>query len=365
MKQASFKYDAAMKHLLYMPSLTWSEYLNWPLMKGFLRYSLFTSFGKHVRSYFKHPRLIHLMEFPVLFLGASPKKIPALYSLMNYSGFIQGTWYPMGGMYKMIEAIRQIAVEKGAKILTSSEINEFTVNASSITNCKTKDTVHECEAVIASADYHHIDQHVLQEPHRSYSEKYWNSRIMAPSCLIFYIGVNKKIPNILHHNLFFDEDVEQHTREIYEEPKWPTRPLFYLCCPSKTDLSVAPAGCENLFLLMPISSGLVDNPDVHDKYFDRLIARVEKHSGESIRDHIIYKKTYSGNDFARDYHAYKGNAYGLANTLFQTGILKPSIRSKKIKNLFFAGQLTVPVPGIPPSIISGQIAALEVSKFLN
>ncbi len=233
MKQASFKYDAAMKHLLYMPSLTWSEYLKWPLMKGFLRYSLFTSFGKHVRSYFKHPRLIHLMEFPVFFLGASPKKIPALYSLMNYSGFIQGTWYPMGGMYKMIEAIRQIAVEKGAKIFTSSEINEFTVNASSITNCKTKDTVHECEAVIASTDYHHIDQHVLQEPHRSYSEKYWNSRIMAPSYLIFYIGVNKKIPNILHHNLFLMKMSSSTPGRFMRNQNGPPVPYFISVAPPK------------------------------------------------------------------------------------------------------------------------------------
>ncbi len=339
--------------------------MNWPLLKGLFRYSLFTSFGDHVRSYFKDKRLIQLMEFPMLFLGASPKKIPALYSLMNYSGFIQGTWYPMGGMHKIVSAMRQITEERGVRIFTSSEIKGFTVSASSIKNCKTNDTLLECEAVVASADYHHVDQNLLPQSYRSYSQKYWRSRTMAPSCLIFYIGVNKRIKNILHHNLFFDEDIEQHTREIYDEPKWPSRPLFYLCCPSKTDSSVAPTGCENLFFLMPISSGLADDPEVHERYFNLLLARVERLSGESIQNNIIYKKTYSGNDFSQDYHAYRGNAYGLANTLFQTGILKPSIRSKKIRNLFFTGQLTVPGPGIPPCIISGQIVASEVKKFLN
>jgi len=357
-----YKYNVGMNDLVYNSGNSISEFMNMKLMKDVLRLQVFSSFNKHVRKYFKDPRLISLLEFPVLFLGAMPKDTPALYSLMNYSGLKQGTFYPMGGFGKVIDAFKIIAERSGVVFHTSEKVKDITLHAGSISHIVTDHKSYEVDAVIGAADYHHIESKLLPEKYRSYSEEYWNSRVFAPSCLIFYLGINKKIKNLSHHNLFFDENFEEHAQEIYIDKKWPTSPLFYVCCPSKTDPSVAPEGSENIFLLMPIATGLNDTNETREIYYKLMMDRIEKFTGERMEEHIAFKKSYSVSNFVNDYNAYKGNAYGLANTLFQTAIFKPKMKSKKVKNLFYAGQLTVPGPGVPPSIISGQVAANELLK---
>ena len=332
------------------------------LLKDAINIQLFSSFKKHVRSYFKNPRLIAIIEFPVLFLGAMPKDTPALYSLMNYAGLKQGTFYPMGGFGKVVEAFKKIAIDSGVIFKTSENVERFQLQNRSISHIISNGKSIETDAVIASADYQHIESKLLPKEFRSYDDSYWNKKTFAPSCLIYYLGVNKKVDKLIHHNLFFDENIEEHAKEIYKDKKWPKKPLFYVCCPSKTDPSVAPEGSENLFLLMPISPGLQDEEETRESYYTIMMDRLCKYVGEDIRSNIVYKKSYSVSNFINDYNAYKGNAYGLANTLSQTAILKPKMKSKKVDNLFFAGQLTVPGPGVPPSIISGQIAATELMK---
>jgi phytoene desaturase len=216
--------------------------------------------------------------------------------------------------------------------------------------------------VVGGADYHHVEQHLLPERSRQYTEKYWDKRVMAPSSLLFYLGINKKLEGLHHHNLFFDEDFDQHAIEIYDQPQWPSKPLFYACAPSVTDASVAPEGCENLFLLVPLAPDLEDTEQMREKYFNIIMDRLEDLTGQEIRSHIVYKRSFAHNDFKKDYHAYKGNAYGLANTLLQTAFLKPKLRSSKVKNLYYTGQLTTPGPGMPPSLISGQVVADDIAK---
>ncbi len=357
MDEAALKYRLGMQDLVYKPALSITEYLSFHTIRNSLHTSIFSSFDKHVRKYFKHPRLQALMEFPVLFLGARPSQTPALYSLMNYAGLKLGTWYPVGGFGKVIDAMMKIAEEHKVVFHFNSPVEEIITNNTRAAAIRVKDERIDCEGVIASADYQHVEEQLLKPAERNYPKAYWNKKTMAPSSLIFYLGINKKIPRLQHHTLFFDESLDQHAQEIYTRPQWPTKPLFYACCPSKTDASVAPEGCENIFLLMPIAAGLEDNESIRENYFAIIIKRLEEFTGESILPHIVYKKSYCVNDFIADYHSYKGNAYGLANTLLQTAILKPKIRNRKIKNLVYAGQLTVPGPGVPPSIISGQIAA--------
>jgi len=305
------------------------------------------------------------MEFPVLFLGAMPSDTPALYSLMNYAGLKLGTWYPMGGFGKVVDAFKQIADDHGVTTHTAEAVQKLEVKGNNVTRVSANGHSMNVDAVVGAADYHHIESALLDKTGRSYSEKYWNAKTFAPSCLIFYIGVNKRIDKLQHHTLFFDEDFNQHARHIYKEKQWPTKPLFYVCAPSKTDNSVAPEGSENLFVLMPVAAGLEDADGLVDRYYDLLMERLENYAGQAIRPNVVYKKHYSVSDFTKDYNAYKGNAYGLANTLMQTAVFKPKMQSKKIRNLFFAGQLTVPGPGVPPSIISGQVAAQQLMKHLN
>ncbi len=365
MGEAEYKYKAGMEKLVYKPGLSVSEFADIGLIKGAFRLQVFSSFSKHVRKYFSHPKLVALMEFPVLFLGAMPQETPALYSLMNYAGLKLGTWYPIGGFGKVIDSMVQIAKENGAIFHLNNVVTKIAVENSKVRGLVVKGEIHECDAVIASADYQHVESKLLPKEFRNYDEKYWEKKTFAPSCLIFFLGINKKIKSLRHHTLFFDEDLSKHSKEIYKNPQWPSNPLFYVCCPSKSDNGVAPPGNENLFLLMPIASGLNDSEETREKYFQLMMARLEKQTGENLEPFIDFKKSYCITDFKTDYNSYKGNAYGLANTLMQTAILKPKIRNKKIKNLFYAGQLTVPGPGVPPSIISGQIAAEQLMKHLK
>jgi phytoene desaturase len=332
------------------------------LLLALFRMDVFTSIHRHIRKFFSHPKIIQLMEFPILFLGALPENTPALYSLMNYADISLGTWYPMGGMYKVIEGMVKLAEEKGVKFAYNQEVLSIKVIGNQAKKVITQQGEFEADILIAGADYHHVESKLLSPEFRSYSEEYWASRTLAPSCLIFYLGLNKKLENTLHHSLFFDVDFMQHAKEIYTNPQWPTEPLFYVSVPSKTDESVAPKGCENVFILIPVAHTLEDNEEIREKYYHIVMDRFEKMTKQNIRDSVVYKRSYAHKDFIADYHAFKGNAYGLANTLLQTAILKPSLKSKKVKNLFYTGQLTVPGPGVPPSLISGQVVAREVVK---
>ncbi len=363
--QAEYKYKVGMGEYVFRPSHAITEFIDLNLIRKSFSMQLLTNMSRHVRKYFKDPKLIKLLEFPVLFLGARPQNTPAMYSMMNYADLVLGTWYPMGGMNEIVKAMVSIATDLGVEIKLNTEVAKIEVANEKVNYVVTDKGLFEADLVIAGADYEHVDQELIDKPSQNYDRKYWDSRTMSPSSLLFYIGTNKKVACIKHHNLFFDEDFEQHANEIYTKPKWPEKPLFYVCCPSKTDDSVAPAGCENLFFLIPLAPGLEDTEALREQYFELLMNRFEKITGENIRDSIIVKRSYAMNDFKADYHSFKGNAYGLANTLSQTAFFKPAMRAKHIKNLLFTGQLTVPGPGVPPAIISGQVAAGEAVKYFR
>ena len=370
MQEAAFKYEVGINKLVHKPGQSLLEFADWELVKGVLKLDVFNSIKNHVRKHFKHPKLRELLEFPVLFLGALPQDTPALYSLMNYADIKLGTWYPKGGMFKIAEAMTSLAKELGVKFYCNHEVTEIKVENGIAKNVLAKNieaqsSVHSFDAdvVIGGADYHFIETKLLLPQYQSYTEKYWNKRVMAPSSLLYYVGLNKKISNVLHHSLFFDVSFDLHGKEIYTDPKWPTSPLFYVCAPSVTDNTVAPEGGENLFFLIPVASGLEgDTEQLRDQYFDQILSRYENRIGQQIKDSIVFKKSFSVSDFKNVYNSFKGNAYGLANTLMQTAILKPGLRSKKVSNLFYTGQLTVPGPGVPPCLISGEVVSREVVK---
>lgn len=363
LQQAAYKYKTSMQKLVLKPGLSLTEFMDLDVIKGVMKLDIFNSMKKHVAQYFKDSRLRELMEFPVLFLGALPEKTPALYSLMNYADIKGGTWFPKGGMYKIVEGMHRLAVELGVSFFFNRNVKAIKVENAYAKTGETDTQQFEADVVIASADYHHVETKLLEPAFRSYSDKYWEGRIMAPGCLLYYVGINKKLNNVKHHSLFFDVPFKQHAEEIYSTKKWPTEPLFYVSMTTATDAGMAPEGCENLFFLIPVAPGLQnDTEELREHYFKNIVLRMEKHIGESITKHIVYKKTYAYTDFVNDYNSYKGNAYGLANTLLQTAVLKPSIKSKKVKNLFYAGQLTVPGPGVPPGLISGEVVAKQVLK---
>ncbi|HEU4861170.1 MAG TPA: phytoene desaturase family protein [Chitinophagaceae bacterium] len=361
--EAAFKYEVGINKLVHKPGRSISEFLDRDIFKGALRLDVFTSIKKHIEKHFRHPRLRQLMEFPVLFLGALPENTPALYSLMNYADIKGGTWYPKGGMYSVVKAMYKLAVELGVKFHFNEEAQEIVIQEASAKKIITNKKVHSADVIISGADYHFTEENLLPKEYRSYSEVYWDNRVMAPSCLLYFVGLNKKLKNVLHHSLFFDVPFALHANEIYNDSRWPTNPLFYVSINSVTDDTVAPPGCDNMVLLIPIASGLKgDDEEIREKYFQQVMERMEKHTGQSILEAVVYKRTFSVSDFVTEYNSFRGNAYGLANTLMQTALFKPSCKSKKVKNLFYTGQLTVPGPGVPPCLISGEVVAKEVIK---
>jgi len=363
LQEAKFKYEVGINKLVHKPGRTVSEFIDRDIFKGIFRLDVFTSIRKHIHRHFKNQKLRRLMEFPVLFLGALPENTPALYSLMNYADIKGGTWYPVGGMYAVVEAMYNLALELGVRFHFNEGAQQIAIEDGMAKKLVTKKNIYEADVIISAADYHFTEEKLLPEKYRSYSSSYWDKRVMAPSCLLYFVGLNKKLKNVIHHSLFFDVPFEQHAKEIYNEPQWPTDPLFYVSVNSVTDNSVAPDGCDNMVLLIPVAAGLKgDDEKTREIYFRQIIKRMEKYTGQSILDAVVYKKTFSISDFASEYNSFRGNAYGLANTLMQTALFKPSCKSKKVRNLFYTGQLTVPGPGVPPCLISGEVVAKEVVK---
>ena len=359
-KRAQEHYDIAINKVVLKPGLSPFELVTKDTVTRVDRF--FKSISSEIRKNFKNPKLISTLEFPVLFLGAKPSDTPSFYSFMNFADFGLGTWHPKGGMYQIILAMKTLAESLGVKIYTNSTVEQIHIEEKKATGIFVNGTLHKADVVLSGADYHHTET-LLETEYRQYSENYWQSRTFAPSSLLFYVGFDKKLDNVEHHNLFFDTDFEQHAEEIYDQPAWPKDPLFYANFPSVTDSSMAPQGCEAGFFLIPIAPDLEDTPQLRQQYFDIIMNRFEQKTQQNIKNHILFKESFCVNDFVEAYNSYKGNAYGMANTLLQTAFLRPKLKSKKVKQLYFTGQLTVPGPGVPPSLISGKLVSELIMKY--
>ena len=361
MAEAQSNYNIAIKDLVYRPGVSPLELVTLETAKKVNQF--FGNISKDIRRKFKNPKLIQILEFPVLFLGAKPSDTPSFYSFMNFADFGLGTWHPKNGMYSVILAMEKLAKELGVTINTNSNIEKINVDNGKANAIIVNGEIVYGDIILSGADYHHSES-LLDKKYRVYSENYWKNRTFAPSSLLFYVGFDKKIENVQHHTLFFDVDFDVHASDIYDNPKWPKEPLFYASFPSKTDADSAPIGKEAGIFLIPIAPGLHDIPELREEYFEKIITRFEKLTQQSVKESIIFKESFCVNDFVADYNSYKGNAYGLANTLLQTAFLRPKLKSKKVKNLFFTGQLTVPGPGVPPALISGKLVAELIQKNL-
>ncbi|WP_323788513.1 phytoene desaturase family protein [Psychroserpens sp.] len=357
--KAASNYDIAINKVVLKPGISPFELVT---PETALRVDqFFKTISGDIRKHFKNPKLISTLEFPVLFLGAKPSNTPSFYNFMNYADFGLGTWHPKGGMYEIIKAMVSLAQSLGVQIHTNCPVEKIEVEHKNVTSISVNGELKQFDIVLSGADYHHSET-LLDQKYRQYSESYWSKKTFAPSSLLFYIGFDKKLKNIEHHNLFFDTNFETHAEDIYDNPQWPKDPLFYANFPSVTDDSMSPANCETGFFLIPIAPGIEDTEELRAQYFDIIMSRFEKLTNQTIKKNITFKESFCVNDFIKDYNSYKGNAYGMANTLSQTAFLRPKLKSKKVNNLYFTGQLTVPGPGVPPALISGKLVAKLIKK---
>lgn len=359
---AQDNYNIAIKDLVYRPGVSPLELITPKTAKKIDQF--FSTISKEVRSEFKNPKLISILEFPVLFLGAKPSRTPAFYNFMNYADFGLGTFHPKKGMYSVVEGIVTLAKEFGVVIKTGQNVEKIQVANKKTTGLLVNGQEIIADIILSGADYHHTET-LLDKEFRQYSESYWQKKTFAPSALMFYVGFDKKIEKVTHHSLFFDVNFEAHSQAIYDLPQWPEEPLFYASFPSKTDTSFAPKGKEAGIFLIPLAPGLEDIPEIREEYFEKIMDRLEKITDQEVKEYVICKKSFCIKDFISEYNSYKGNAYGLANTLLQTAFLRPKLKSGKVKNLYFTGQLTVPGPGVPPALISGKLAAGLIQKKID
>ncbi len=360
--RAEFNYRTAVKKIIYKPGRSVWELVMPETIRGLPQFM--TSLSQSVRRNIRSPRLRSILEFPVLFLGAKPSATPSFYCFMNFADLGLGTWHIHGGMYELVLAMKELAESMGVVVRTSAPVSQIVVRNGRTSGIVAGGHFFETDLIISGSDYCHTET-LLREEYRNYPGKYWDNRVLAPSALLYYIGFDKKIRNVSHHTLFFDADFDRHSREIYDDPAWPEDPLFYASFPTKTDPGMGPAGKEAAVILIPIAPGLKDEPQIRERYFRIIVERMEKMTGESLKNHILFQKSYSVSNFVEDFNSFRGNAYGLSNILTQTACFKPSVRNRRVSNLFYTGQMTVPGPGVPPALISGKIAAEQAMRYLN
>ena len=357
--KAADNYKIAIDKLVYRPGISPLELVTPDTLKK-LGY-FFSNVKREVTREFKNPKLVQILQFPVLFLGAKPADTPAFYNFMNFADFGLGTWHPKDGMYSIVKGMVKLAESFGVKIHLDSPVEEILLENKKAVGVKINGQNILSDIVLSGADYHHTET-LLPKDLRAYSEAYWNKKTFAPSSLLFYVGLNKKVKNVSHHTLFFDVDFDTHAKTIYDTTQWPEEPLFYANFPSISDPNMAPKGKEACFILIPIAPGLEDTEELRNRYFEIVIDRLETQTEQGLKEDILFMESFCVNDFISVYNSYKGNAYGMANTLLQTAFLRPKLKSKKVKNLFFTGQLTVPGPGVPPALISGKLVAGLIDK---
>ena len=363
LKEAERKYKMSTDLVLNKTVNSFFDFFSLDLLFKARGMHVFQNLDAYVRKFFKDEKLVQILEYITLFLGSSPKQLPAVYSLMNYADFVGRVWYPMGGMGKVVEGFVRVCEERGVKFVFNADVTKIKVVGGKAEGVYVGEDFYEAEVVVSNADYPFTETVLLDKEWQTYNEKYWETKKISPSAFILYIGLNKKLKNVRHHNYFFRDSWQDHFKSVFEKPEWEDKPSFYLCVPSISDPSVAPEGCENLFFLVPSAPGLADEKEFKKTYRDKMIKEIESLVGEEIGENIIYERIYSQSDFDRDYHAYKGTALGMALNLMQTGFFRPHSKSKKVKNLYFAGQYTHPGCGMAPCILSGENVARDIKTI--
>lgn len=354
---AEYQYRVSKEEFLYKRYQSFRDFFSWKLLLEGTQLHVFENLAKYTGRFFKNHKLRQMLEYAMVFLGGAPNNTPAIYALINYVDMKLGIWYPIGGFGAVARGFEKLATEHGATFRYNAEVAAIETAGNHVTGVRlVSGEVVPADLVLANGDYHHLDTALLPEDKRSYTASWWSKRTVAPSAFLLYVGIKGKMPSLAHHNLFVENDWQPHFDAIFNKPGWPDKPSYYVCVPSKTDTSVAPADGENLFILMPVASGIEDTDAIRAQYAEYLISHLESVTGESIKDRIVVQRIYSQKDFKKDYHAFKGTALGLAHTLMQTAIFRPSPKSKKLENLYYAGQFTHPGIGVPMTVISATVA---------
>ncbi len=365
LSQAERHYRLAMDEMIYREyDRIWDLFNGRLALEGF-KLPLFSNIDGYVSKWFKNSKSKKILEYSIGFIGGSPRNTPALYYIMNHVDLNLGVWYPAeGGISRVVDALMELGKENGVDYRFNSEVTGLDVKNRKVEKVTVGDEIIEPDLVVVNADYPHTEINLLDKRHQTYDENYWESRVIAPSALVLYIGLNKKLEKLDHHNLFLTKDWDQGFESVFnpEKAEWPETPSYYINVTSKTDPTVAPKSGETIFVLVPLAPDLTDTPELREEYYKKLVSHMEALTGESIIGNEVVKRIYCVNDYREDYNAYKGTALGLTHTLRQTALFRPSHKSKKVDNLYYTGHYTHPGIGMPMCLISSQVLSKTIEK---
>ncbi|MBP7832678.1 MAG: phytoene desaturase [Candidatus Levybacteria bacterium] len=360
--RSEFLYKESIKNFVYQDYKSFKDFAKKDLLFKATKIPLFENIDQYTKKFFSSDKARKILMYNIVFLGGTPKNTPALYSLMSYIDFKMGVWYPLGGISAFIDSLVSLCKDYNVKVIYNTEVKKLEIKNGVVSKILTNKKTYTADTVVMNADYHFAETKLLPLKYQSYPESFWKKKTIAPSAFILYLGINKKLSKLTHHNLFLDNDWTKHFDSIFKNPSWPKDPSYYVCVPSKTDPNVAPRGMENVFVLVPVAAGLKDTPEIRKKYTQKVIKHLEELIGEEFSENIVYKKTFAHADFAKRYNAYKGTGLGLSHTLLQTAIFRPHHVSKKVKNLYYTGQYTHPGIGMPVCLISSTIVSNLIQK---
>ncbi len=352
-------YETAMEKFVYEDRSRLRDWVDADVMKAApIGLQLTGTMQDYVDDYFDNPKLKQIMQYSLVFLGGAPKNTPALYNIMSHVDFNLGVYYPDGGLGAVVDGVVELGDELGVTYETGAEVTTITKSRNNfIVEIDDGEQTYKPENVVVNADYAHAEQELLPEHEQQYDEKYWEKRTYAPSAYLLYMGVEGDVDPLEHHTLVLPEDWDGHFEQIFDDPAWPEEPAYYICVPSETDDSVAPEGHSNLFVLVPIAPGLADGDGLRDQYREKILDDIADNTGVDLHDRIVVEEQFSVSDFVDRYNATEGTALGLAHTLRQTALLRPSNRSSAVDGLYFTGSFTTPGIGVPMCLISGQHTA--------
>lgn len=362
LKLSEYQYNIAINNFMYKNYDSWWDFINWRSAIEGSKLSVFQPMHKYVRKFFHSEWMQKIMQYQLVFLGSSPYNTPALYNIMSHIDFNMGVFYPQGGIYEIIKALERIGKKLQVQYQLQTSIKEIVVKAGkAIGVIKENGEFEEADIVISNADIQHTETQLVPKEWRSFSEAYWAKKILAPSGFILYLGINGKLPNLVHHNLIFSKDWQTNFDQIFAKPQLPSDPSFYVCVPSKTDSTVAPVGKENVFVLVPIAAGLELTDTDLANYKEKILNTMsETMNIPDLKDRIEYERIFAVQDFKDRYNSFQGSALGLAHTFNQTAIFRPNNVSKKVANLYYVGASTNPGIGMPICLISAELVLKRI-----
>lgn len=358
-------YDTSVNEIINRPLDSVFSYLNPKLLRHVLSMKAHRKLYGYLNGFFKDERLLQALSFQTMYLGISPYEAPATFLLLPYTELAMGIWFPKGGMYAVPKAIERLGRELGVTYRYRTPVVRIVQEGNRVTGVRLADgSIESFDIVVANADLPYTYEKLIPEATlpRADKLKYTSSAFML------YLGVDRKYDALQHHNVVFGKKYRDTFKEIFEDKILPTDPSFYVNRPSRTDPTLAPAGCDALYVLVPVPHQTKDIDWAKEgrPFRDRIIGLMEQRLGlKDLAKHIRVEHWMTPDNWQQQFNLQHGAAFGLSHGFDQVGALRPSTRDAKFKNLYFVGASTQPGTGVPLVMISGQIVAQRIARELN